>query len=221
MRYSIYLSVSLSLSLKLTQLFNHSTNRLSNTLTHTHNIFNPCNFVESLITEDSISYLTNSSQLFCFSFLTWQLLDHVLFNPALWIYTPANVQARLYSYLATEFLSDTQIYSNVRRVSTVLQTVHTLKYYYWVVNPRAKSGIIPKGLGKYHWYNWAAGGCDVDGAFQSIVPDGPRPAQKDILAIRAYILLFLKQLIMIGNGVKEDELQSILNYLTTMHEVSV
>ncbi|XP_058063473.1 neurobeachin [Anopheles bellator] len=133
-------------------------------------------------------------QLFCFSFLTWQLLDHVLFNPSLWIYTPATVQARLYAYLATEFLSDTQIYSNVRRVSTVLQTVHTLKFYYWVVNPRSKSGITPKGL------------------------DGPRPAQKDILAIRAYILLFLKQLIMIGNGVKDDELQSILNYLMTMHE---
>lgn len=49
--------------------------------------------------------------------------------------------------------------------------------------------------------------------------DGPRPQQKDILAIRSYILLFLKQLIMIGNGVKDDELQSILNYLTTMHEV--
>ncbi|CAH1159867.1 unnamed protein product [Phaedon cochleariae] len=133
-------------------------------------------------------------QLFCFSFLTWQLLDHVLFNPALWIYTPASVQTKLYSYLATEFLSDTQIYSNVRRVSTVLQTVHTLKYYYWVVNPRSKSGITPKGL------------------------DGPRPAHKDILAIRSYILLFLKQLIMVGNGVKEDELQSILNYLTTIHE---
>lgn len=51
------------------------------------------------------------------------------------------------------------------------------------------------------------------------ISDGPRPAHKDILTIRAYILLFLKQLIMIGNGVKEDELQSILNYLTTMHEV--
>ena len=50
--------------------------------------------------------------------------------------------------------------------------------------------------------------------------DGPRPPQKDILAIRAYILLFLKQLIMIGSGVKDDELQSVLNYLTTMHEVS-
>ncbi|XP_049878270.1 neurobeachin, partial [Pectinophora gossypiella] len=123
-----------------------------------------------------------------------QLLDHILFNPALWIHTPAAVQARLYCYLATDFLADAHIYGSVRRVSTVLQTVHTLKYYYWVVNPRQKSGIAPKGL------------------------EGPRPAHKDILTIRAYILLFLKQLIMIGNGVKEDELQSILNYLTTMHE---
>ncbi|XP_050298842.1 neurobeachin isoform X6 [Anthonomus grandis grandis] len=141
------------------------------------------------LTKYLVTCLSANSEL-----LLKQLLDHVLFNPALWIYTPAPVQARLYSYLATEFLSDTQIYSNVRRVSTVLQTVHTLKYYYWVANPRSKSGIYPKGL------------------------DGPRPAQKDILAIRAYILLFLKQLIMIGNGIKEDELQSVLNYLTTVHE---
>ncbi|KAH1026810.1 hypothetical protein HUJ05_000428 [Dendroctonus ponderosae] len=141
------------------------------------------------LTKYLVTCLSANSEL-----LLKQLLDHILFNPALWIYTPAPVQTRLYSYLATEFLSDTQIYSNVRRVSTVLQTVHTLKYYYWVVNPRSKSGITPKGL------------------------DGPRPAQKDILAIRAYILLFLKQLIMIGNGVKDDELQSVLNYLTTVHE---
>ncbi|RXG72298.1 Neurobeachin [Armadillidium vulgare] len=125
-----------------------------------------------------------------------QLLDHILFNPCLWIYTPVNVQMRLYTYLATEFLSDTQIYGSVRRVSTVLQTMHTLKYYYWVVNPRDKSGINPKGL------------------------DGPRPSEKDIVSLRAYMLLFLKQLIMIGNGVKEDELQAILNFLSTMHEVS-
>ncbi|CAB3374567.1 Hypothetical predicted protein [Cloeon dipterum] len=141
------------------------------------------------LTKHLVTCLSGHSEL-----MLKQLLDHVLFNPALWIYTPVPVQTRLYSYLATEFLADTQIYSNVRRVSTVLQTMHTLKYYYWVVNPRAKSGITPKGL------------------------DGPRPQQKDILAIRAYILLFLKQLIMIGNGVKDDELQSILNYLTTMHE---
>ena len=53
-----------------------------------------------------------------------------------------------------------------------------------------------------------------------MLSDGPRPADVDIIAIRAYILLFLKQLILIGNGVKEDELQSILNYLTTVYEVS-
>ncbi|CAH0560209.1 unnamed protein product [Brassicogethes aeneus] len=68
---------------------------------------------------------------------------------------------------------------------------------------------------------------DVLGSFLSLtkylvtclsVNNGPRPAQKDVLAIRSYILLFLKQLIMVGNGVKDDELQSILNYLTTIHE---
>ncbi|CAL4102347.1 unnamed protein product, partial [Meganyctiphanes norvegica] len=48
--------------------------------------------------------------------------------------------------------------------------------------------------------------------------DGPRPSEKDIVSLRAYMLLFLKQLIMIGNGVKEDELQAILNFLSTMHE---
>ena len=38
------------------------------------------------------------------------------------------------------------------------------------------------------------------------------------MSIRSFILLFLKQLIMTGNGVKDDELQSILNYLTTVQE---
>jgi hypothetical protein len=141
------------------------------------------------LTKYLVTCLSANSEL-----LLKQLLDHVLFNPALWVHTSPMVQARLYSYLSSEFLSDTQIYSNVRRVSTVLQTIHTLKYYYWVVNPRAKSGITPKGL------------------------DGPRPDNKEIHSIRQFILLFLKQLIMIGNGVKDDELQSILNYLTTMHE---
>lgn len=150
---------------------------------------------------------------------------------------------KLYSYLATEFLADTQIYSNVRRISTVLQTMHTLKYYYWVVNPKEKSGISPKGLGKTKLQLGdkfpesesqvkvgakgfircsnkprRSGGIIYD-PFLSFFVDGPRPADADIIAIRAYILLFLKQLILIGNGVKEDELQSILNYLSTVNEV--
>uniref|UniRef100_A0A3P8U879 LPS responsive beige-like anchor protein n=1 Tax=Amphiprion percula TaxID=161767 RepID=A0A3P8U879_AMPPE len=123
-----------------------------------------------------------------------QLCDHILFNPAIWIHAPAKVQLTLYTYLATEFISTVTIYNAIRRVGTVLQVMHTLKYYYWVINPQDRSGVIPKGI------------------------DGPRPNHKEILSLRAFLLLFVKQLIMKDHGVKEDELQSILNYLLTMHE---
>lgn len=141
------------------------------------------------LTKYLVTCPSNNSDL-----LLKQLLDHCLFNPALWIHTPALVQSKLYSYLATDFLSDTKIYSNVRRVSTVLQTMHTLKHYYWIVDPSQATGISPKGL------------------------EGPRPTKEEIMSIRSFMLLFVKQLIMIGNGVKDDELQSILNYLTTVQE---
>ncbi|XP_066478090.1 neurobeachin isoform X3 [Tiliqua scincoides] len=123
-----------------------------------------------------------------------QLCDHILFNPAIWIHTPAKVQLSLYTYLSAEFIGTATIYTTIRRVGTVLQLMHTLKYYYWVVNPVDSSGITPKGL------------------------EGPRPSQKEIISLRAFMLLFLKQLILKDRGVKEDELQSILNYLLTMHE---
>ncbi|KAM6178631.1 neurobeachin isoform 2-T2 [Rhynchocyon petersi] len=123
-----------------------------------------------------------------------QLCDHILFNPAIWIHTPAKVQLSLYTYLSAEFIGTATIYTTIRRVGTVLQLMHTLKYYYWVLNPADSSGIAPKGL------------------------DGPRPSQKEIISLRAFMLLFLKQLILKDRGVKEDELQSILNYLLTMHE---
>nr|XP_014344056.1 PREDICTED: lipopolysaccharide-responsive and beige-like anchor protein isoform X1 [Latimeria chalumnae] len=123
-----------------------------------------------------------------------QLCDHVLLNPAVWIHAPAKVQLHLYTYLSTEFVSTVTIYNAIRRVGTVLQIMHTLKYYYWVVNPQDRSGVIPKGL------------------------DSSRPNQKEILSLRAFLLLFVKQLVMKDHGVKEDELQSILNYLLTIHE---
>ncbi|KAM3864793.1 lipopolysaccharide-responsive and beige-like anchor protein [Diretmus argenteus] len=123
-----------------------------------------------------------------------QLCDHILFNPAIWIHASAKVQLMLYTYLSTEFISTVTIYNAIRRVGTVLQVMHTLKYFYWVVNPQDRSGVVPKGL------------------------DGPRPNQKEIHSLRAFLLLFVKQLIMKDHGIKEDELQSILNYLLTMHE---
>lgn len=122
------------------------------------------------------------------------LCDHILLNPALWIHTPAKVQLTLYTYLSTEFIGTVNIYNAIRRVGTVLLIMHTLKYYYWAVNPQDRSGITPKGL------------------------DGPRPNQKEILSLRAFLLMFIKQLVMRDSGVKEDELQAILNYLLTMHE---
>uniref|UniRef100_A0A2D4IUW4 DUF4704 domain-containing protein n=2 Tax=Micrurus lemniscatus lemniscatus TaxID=129467 RepID=A0A2D4IUW4_MICLE len=78
-----------------------------------------------------------------------QLCDHILLNPVIWIYTPAKVQLMLYTYLSTEFIGIANIYNAIRRVGTVLLAMHTLKYYYWVVNPQDRSGITPKGLGMY------------------------------------------------------------------------
>ncbi|XP_013420037.2 neurobeachin [Lingula anatina] len=123
-----------------------------------------------------------------------QLFDHVLFNPALWIHSPVAVQTKLWTYMSTEFIADAQIYTNIRRVSAVLQTMHSLKYYYWVTNPKDRSGITPKGT------------------------DGPRPAKEEIIKLRSLMLSYLKQLIMRGPGIYEDELQSLLNFLTTVHE---
>ena len=48
--------------------------------------------------------------------------------------------------------------------------------------------------------------------------DGPRPSADEILTLRAFILLYVKQLILKGDGVLDDELQSMLNFLHTMHE---
>lgn len=57
------------------------------------------------------------------------------------------VQLSLYTYLSSEFIGTATIYTTIRRVGTVLQLMHTLKYYYWAINPLECSGITPKGLG--------------------------------------------------------------------------
>ncbi|KAI4813914.1 hypothetical protein KUCAC02_003135 [Chaenocephalus aceratus] len=188
-----------------------------------------------------------------------QLCDHVLFNAAIWIHTPAKVQLSLYTYLSSEFIGTATIYTTIRRVGTVLQLMHTLKYYYWAINPLECSGINPKGLelqkgrsrplslinfifcpGPSTDYEKASHvAMAADGTLKTevtfahahlmrprltqsccvtMMDDGPRPSQKEIISLRAFMLLFLKQLILKDRGVKEDELQSILNYLLTMHE---
>jgi neurobeachin len=123
-----------------------------------------------------------------------QLLDHILFNPAIWIYCSVEVQTRLFAYLATEFVNDLNIYVNIRRISAVIQTVHALKYYYWIVDPTHRSGYEPKAI------------------------ESKRPNRNTIIQLRAYMLLYLKELVTKENGVQQDELQAMLNYLHTVHE---
>ncbi|KAG9351797.1 hypothetical protein JZ751_023048 [Albula glossodonta] len=111
-----------------------------------------------------------------------QLCDHILFNAAIWIHTPAksslptveeDPQENRREGLLRETDGGTQGEGvTIRRVGTVLQLMHTLKYYYWAINPLDSSGISPKGL------------------------NGPRPSQKEVISLRAFMLLFLKQLIL-------------------------
>ncbi|XP_051933626.1 LOW QUALITY PROTEIN: neurobeachin-like, partial [Hippocampus zosterae] len=150
--------------------------------------------ISSSVLEQFLSFAKYLDGLPYGAALLKQLCDHILFNAAIWIHTPAKIQLSLYTYLSSEFIGTAAVDGTIRRGGTVLRFMHTLKYYYWAVNPAGGSGIAPKGL------------------------DGPRPTQKEIISLRASMLLFLKQLILKDRGVKEDELQSILNYLLTMHE---
>ena len=167
-----------------------------------------------LINEETLDILLNltktliSATAGADSLILKQLMDSILFNPSLWIYVDAKLQLRLYCYLATEFLSGTNnpgtttgnnansnsgiIFSEVRRISTVLQLLHSLKYYYWLAEEK---------------------GIQVKAKDPSL-----RPNKNELLSIRSYILLFIKQLILKGNGVHHDELQAILNNLTTINE---
>ncbi|CAF0801099.1 unnamed protein product [Rotaria sordida] len=79
-----------------------------------------------------------------------QLFVHIFFNPAIWIYCSIDVQMRLYTYLATEF-----------------------------------------------------------------VTYGNRLTREQIIEMRHYMLLYLKQFVISSSGTQEEELQAILNYLHT------
>ncbi|KAM7374484.1 hypothetical protein PAMP_007139 [Pampus punctatissimus] len=123
-------------------------------------------------------------------------------------YLLEKVQLSLYTYLSSEFIGTATIYTTIRRVGTVLQLMHTLKYYYWAINPLECSGITPKGLGC----------CYLEEQNHSFVfpqlqakTDGPRPSQKEIISLRAFMLLFLKQLIL-----KDENIHDVLQLLVAL-----
>lgn len=51
--------------------------------------------------------------------------------------------------------------------------------------------------------------------------EGPRPSKEQVLELRGLMLSYIKHLVVRGSGVQDDELQSITNYLTTVHEVAM
>lgn len=59
---------------------------------------------------------------------------------------------RLYTYLATEFAAYNDAYHSLQPISGIIQTLHTLKYYYWVVNPSHRNSYQSKALGKPNDY---------------------------------------------------------------------
>ena len=65
---------------------------------------------------------------------------------------------------------------------------------------------------------WSSAGTGYNVAL--CLPDGPRPGKDEVMEIRKQMLHYVKCLILKGQGIHEDELQSILNYLTTVHEAS-
>ncbi|KRX87531.1 Lipopolysaccharide-responsive and beige-like anchor protein [Trichinella pseudospiralis] len=125
-----------------------------------------------------------------------QLFEFVLLNPNLWINTDGKVQTKLYQYLATDFYDKAKIFNPVRRVTTVMQLLHSLKFYYWVTDPRRRSGIDGKGKA------------------------GPRPTVDNILTIRGHILTLMYKIVSNNEPGAQtgDELKAILNFLTTVHE---
>ncbi|CAF5052425.1 unnamed protein product, partial [Rotaria sp. Silwood1] len=67
----------------------------------------------------------------------------------------------------------------------IIQTLHVLKYFYWIVGLHDRNGFKPKDL------------------------DGNRPTREQIIEMRRYMLLCLKQLVIIhedDNRIDESDM---------------
>ncbi|KAK0416360.1 hypothetical protein QR680_012438 [Steinernema hermaphroditum] len=137
-----------------------------------------------------------------------QLFDHIFLNPQLWMRTLPEIQMRLYSYLANEFLVNTNFSTMVRRTATVSELIHAIKTAYWVVPPRSPSAYSVKGL-----------------------DDPSRPSKEDIVKIRGHILALINRLMFMnvpsstsavstddGEFNRDEEFQLMLNFVGTVYE---
>uniref|UniRef100_A0A0N5B0I0 BEACH-type PH domain-containing protein n=1 Tax=Syphacia muris TaxID=451379 RepID=A0A0N5B0I0_9BILA len=126
-----------------------------------------------------------------------QLFDHILFNPPLWRKAP--MQIRLYEYLSNDFLNNPHFLSIFRRNVAVVEILHTIKYYYWVVPARSPSSYSTR-------------------------PYENKVEKSDVVIIRSYLLRLISRLVVANDNKSGDdvncnnEFNSILNFIATVYE---
>uniref|UniRef100_A0A0X3PXG3 Neurobeachin n=1 Tax=Schistocephalus solidus TaxID=70667 RepID=A0A0X3PXG3_SCHSO len=130
-----------------------------------------------------------------------QLFDQILFDHALWVRAPVQIQDRLYQFLADEFRVDL-IVQSTRTV--VAPAVFALKTYYSI------SAVPPKCS--------PSGNAVTTSASSSRVSTSERPSIQYLARIRSNILMFIKQLFLRTTAPQGEELECILNFLATVKE---
>ncbi|CAG9537569.1 unnamed protein product [Cercopithifilaria johnstoni] len=127
------------------------------------------------------------------------LFDYILFNPELWSRAEPTIQIQLYYFLASEFLTSTNFILILQRCATVVEILHAIKLYYWVVMPRSPS------------------------VYNVINREG-RPSRSEVVTIRAHMLTFISRLICMPDpkesGImnRDGEFNALLNFIATVNE---
>ncbi|KAM3722837.1 putative neurobeachin [Dirofilaria immitis] len=127
------------------------------------------------------------------------LFDYILFSPELWSRADPTIQIQLYYFLASEFLSSANFILIVQRCATVVEVLHAIKLYYWIVLPR------PPSL-----YN--------------VINHERRPSRTEVITIRAHMLTFVSRLICMPDpkesGImnRDGEFNALLNFIATVNE---
>ncbi|GMT19970.1 hypothetical protein PFISCL1PPCAC_11267, partial [Pristionchus fissidentatus] len=129
------------------------------------------------------------------------LLDHILFNPKLWIMADPAVQMQFYTYLSGDFMANSKFPEHIKRVATVIEMCHTLKHYYYVVAARNPSDWVPE-------------------------PRCPTLSTENIITIRGCLLVLINKLIFLGqdkegqapSSPRDQEIHALLNLVATVNE---
>nr|XP_058950691.1 neurobeachin-like [Pocillopora verrucosa] len=148
--------------------------------------------VNTHLTEDALDILLSLARHLLSSSgsgdLLGSLLDHILFNPNLWVKASSKVQLQLFSVFATDLATGTGCAAHLRHDVGVSRLMYMLKTFYWLHDA------------------------------PELDHDSRRPSKEEIHSLRAFLLLLVKQLVLKDKGITEEEFKSILSYLMITNE---